>query len=127
MILSTFIMPYAADLRKQRPAYPVVSPARTKFVINVSAHIMGWVYLRAFSAVFDCFRWQLASTEEGIETTTFITLGHGTSLFGIVKLIWISSGQDGIVTLISLSACRGSIPPIWPAITQPKLCLPAIV
>jgi len=95
VLLSIFLMSYAADLRKQHPTYPVLSPARTTFVINVSAHIMGWVYLRAFSAVFDCFRWQLASTKEGIETTTFVALGHGTSLFGIVKLIWISIRSGG--------------------------------
>jgi len=84
----TFLYIYAA-LIAQHPSLGrlLFSPSRTIFVVGLLAQVMALLITQLFDNVFDILRWQLASRDGGVRTTTFMGLSGATSLPGLLMLL----------------------------------------
>lgn len=67
----------------------VFSPARTIFLVTLISQLTAQLIRYLFSNVFDTLRWQLASRDTGVGTTTFLGLSQGTSIQGVFLLMGV--------------------------------------
>jgi hypothetical protein len=67
----------------------VFSPARTIFVVTLISQLIAQLIKYLFWNVFDTLRWQLASRDTGVGTTTFLGLSQGTSIQGVFLLMGV--------------------------------------
>ena len=70
-------------------SHPLVlsKPATTIFILNLATTVSVFLMSEMINQVFESLRWNLVARRTGAGIATFLSLGGGTSLLGVVRLM----------------------------------------
>lgn len=92
IIGSTFVFYYVLQtltVRQPRLGALLFSPTKTVALVNAMSTILLVLITALCHMAFELLKWQVASREKGVAMTTFLGLSMATTLFGVLRLMFV--------------------------------------
>jgi hypothetical protein len=68
--------------------FPNATPTQIIFALNIMSHISILALRSVYSSVMELARWALASSSNGVPIFSFLIMGQGIGLLGILDLLY---------------------------------------